>query len=280
VTNVLGRAAQATLELDPFPHLLIDDALESEVYARLVAQFPSLDVVNGHAHAKNNRLYLMSARDVDACSSISAEWKAFFRFHASSAFWRTALPLICTQLLAINPRLEEMAGRALEDFRVAVRRRDAPFAEEISLDCQFGVNSPVLRASSVRTPHVDRPSKLFNALLYCRAGDDDTPGGELVLYRATAPIRYAHGSSVLASRIVPAKRIAYRANRLVLFLNSPWAVHAVSPRPKTPHVRRYINIPCEFRRELFDVERAPRWLRYFDDVVASLRGPSAPAVVV
>src|SRR5262249_21943764 len=155
--------------------------------------------------AKNNHLYLLSARDVAQSDAISADWKAFFQYHASAAFWRSALSLLRAPLLAINPRLEELAGRTLEEFRATVRDHNATFAEEISLDCQFGTNSPVWRASSVRSPHLDRPSKLFNALLYCRADDDDTPGGELVLYRTIAPVRYAQGSSVLASGIVPVK---------------------------------------------------------------------------
>ena len=279
--NVLSRAAEAKFELDPFPHILIDDALDADVYANLAAQFPPLDVVNRRGgRAKNNHLYLLSARDVDAHPQISADWKAFFRFHVSGEFWRSALPLIRNPLLAIHPTLEQIAGRPLEDFRVMVRDHDATFDEEISLDCQFGTNSPVTRASSVRSPHLDRPSKLFNALLYCRAPDDDTPGGELVLYRPIAPLLYSDGSSILPTRVVPVKRIAYRANRLVLFLNSPRAVHGVTPRPKTPHVRRYVNFLCEFRENLFDVERAPALTRVYENALAAIRGRVDAAVTV
>jgi len=277
--NVLSRAAEAKFDLDPFPHVLIDDALDADVYANLAAQFPPLDVVNRRGgRPKNNHLYLLSARDVDAHPQISDDWKAFFRFHVSAAFWRSALPLIRTQLLAIHPDLERIAGRPLEDFRVTMRDHDATFDEEISLDCQFGTNSPVTRASSVRSPHLDRPSKLFNALLYCRAPDDDTPGGELVLYRPIAPLLYSDGSSILPTRVAPVKRIAYRANRLVLFLNSPRAVHGVSPRPKTRHIRRYVNFLCEFRENLFDVERAPALTRVYENALAAIR-PRADAVV-
>jgi hypothetical protein len=276
--NVLSRAARATFELDPFPHMLIDDALDADVYGDLTAHYPSLDVINRRGGGlKNNHLYLLSARDVDAHPRISEDWKAFFRFHVSAAFWLSALPLLRTQLLAIHPTLEALAGKPLEDFGVIVRDHDGAFDEDISLDCQFGANSPVTRASSVRSPHLDRPSKLFNALLYCRAPDDDTPGGELVLYRPVAPLLYSDGSSVLPTRVVPVKRIAYRANRLVLFLNSPRAVHGVAPRPRTPHVRRYINFLCEFRESLFDVERAPPLTRAFEGMLAAMR-PRATAV--
>jgi hypothetical protein len=45
--------------------------------------------------------------------------------------------------------------------------------------------------------------------------------------------------------------VPYEANTLVLFLNSPNSVHGVTPRPPTPHVRRYINFQVELSRDLF-----------------------------
>ena len=276
MTSVLSRAGALTLATDPFPHLLIDDALEPQIYASLAEQFPSIDIVNRRGRpVKNNHLYLLSAQDVVEDVRIAQAWRDFFRYHVSVQFWRDALPLIKSQLVTINPGLETLAGRALEEFRAVVRDKDSAFTEEISLDCQFGVNSPVIRRSSVRSPHLDDPSKLFNALLYCRAPEDDTPGGDLILYRRTGPLAYSDGSSILPTRVVAAKRIAYRANRLVLFLNSPWSVHGVTQRPQTPHVRRYINFLCEFRQPLFDVERASTLTRYFETARAALQRVTA-----
>ncbi len=263
--NALARARSMTLETDPFPHLVIDDALDAALYESLAAQFPPVDIVNRRGRrVRNNHLYLLSAADVAVHPAIAPAWKQFFRYPVSVEFWRDILPLVKSQLLTINPGLEQLAGRPLETFRVALREKDDEFTEEISLDCQFGVNSPVVRASSVRSPHLDRPTKLFNALLYCRAPDDDTPGGGLILYKATGPLAYSEGSSIMPTRVVAAKRIAYRANRLVLFLNSPWSVHGVEPRPRTPHVRRYINFLCEFKQPLFDVPRLSTAARYYE----------------
>ena len=269
--DLLARARSMTLETDPFPHLLIDDALDAESYSMLASQFPSVDVVNRRGRrVRNNHLYLLSAADVATHPAISPAWKAFFRYPVSVDFWRDVLPLIKSQLLTINPGLESLASRSLEDFRVGERRKDEAFTGEISLDCQFGVNSPVTRASTVRSPHLDRPTKLFNALLYCRAPEDDTPGGGLILYRTTGPLAYSEGSSIMPTRVVPAKRIAYRANRLVLFLNSPWSVHGVEPRPVTPHVRRYINFLCEFRQPLFELAHLSPMARHYETARAAV----------
>lgn len=272
MTRVLARAASLTLETEPFPHLLIDDALDRDIYASLAAQFPALDIINRKGRpVRSNHLYLMSAPAVETDPRIAQAWKEFFRYHVSIQFWREVLPLVKSHLLMVNPGLELIAGRRLEDFRAAMREKDASFDAEISLDCQFGTNSPVTKPSSVRSPHLDHPTKLFNALLYCRTPEDDTPGGDLILYRRIAALAYTEGSSIMPTRVVEAKRIAYRANRLVLFLNSPWSVHGVAPRPKTPHVRRYINFLCEFRQPLFEIERLPMLARYYEIASAAVR---------
>ena len=41
------------------------------------------------------------------------------------------------------------------------------------------------------------------------------------------------------------KTIPYRANTLVMWLNTPRSLHGVSPRPPTDVPRRYINILAE-----------------------------------
>lgn len=273
MTSVLARAASLSLETEPFPHLLIDNALDPDVYVSLTAQFPALDIVNYKGRpVRNNRLYQIPARAVEADPRIAVEWKEFFRYHVSIQFWHEALRLLKSHLLMINPDLEQIAGARLEDFRAVAReKKHAPFDAEICLECHFGINSPVTKPSSVRSPHLDHPRKLFNALLYCRTPEDDTAGGELILYRRIAPLAYTEGSGIMPTRVVEAKRISYRANRLVLFLSSPWSVHGVSPRPKTPHMRRYVNFVCEFRRPLFELERLPLLVRYYEIARAAIQ---------
>jgi hypothetical protein len=252
--SVLVSAASAILQSDPFPHLVIDNALEPALYERLTTHFPDIEAINRtNRPLKSNHPYMLSATEVLSGEGFSPDWKSFFEYHVSQSFWREALSFIKPSLLKIHPELERQAGRPLEEFRINVRQREGGIAGEIALDCQFALNTPVTKASTVRTPHLDRPNKLFNAMLYCRIPEDDTPGGDLVFYRCLKRVVYSNGSAVMPTRIIAAKEIAYRSNRLVLFINSPWSVHGVSPRPITPHCRRYINILCEYREPLFFV---------------------------
>ena len=47
----------------------------------------------------------------------------------------------------------------------------------------------------------------------------------------------------------------YKANTLLLFVNSPFAVHGVTERQPTPHLRRYVNFVAEMREPLYDIRQ-------------------------
>jgi 2OG-Fe(II) oxygenase superfamily len=121
------------------------------------------------------------------------------------------------------------------------------------MQCQFGMNSPVITEKSVRTAHIDKPMKIYNALLYCRADDDDSAGGELILYKFHKTPGFYGNRTALPGRITEVVSVPYSRNTLVLFLNSANSVHGVRPRKPTPHIRRYINFQVELETENFRV---------------------------
>ena len=240
----LGRAA---IRMDPFPHLVVPDALPRTLYEELERSYPPLTAVAGPGPLANNRLYKLAAADVIAGSQIAPRWREFFAYHTSAEFFRRVHALWKEVLAELHPDIPAAFGKAPEDLSV-VRRQPgkkgnaANFAADIVLDCQFGMNSPVTAPSSVRGPHLDNPAKLFAALLYFRHADDRSTGGELELYRVKPgqnPI--ARGSRVRPEAVEVAAHVAYAPNTLVMWINSPRAIHGVSPRSITPIPRRYVN---------------------------------------
>ncbi|WP_341676584.1 2OG-Fe(II) oxygenase [Niveibacterium sp. SC-1] len=266
--SILSNAARSDLVLDPYPHLLIENALDPQVFAQLAAHFPEDDIVrDGRPEAE--RWFDYPACKVLHDTAIAPIWQDFFRYHTSEAFFRELVALAGDALRRLNPDLEARIGRPLEGFRVGMRpggREDtlAPGAD-VSMECQFYVNyTRQLRA--VRGPHVDRPSELFAALLYFRDPADESEGGDLEICEAQAPL-YPDSHSVkiaeLPAEIAPAavrtiKSARYRANTLVLFLNSPRSVHAVSPRTPSPLTRRHINFCCDVPFDLFSYRLPPK----------------------
>ncbi len=266
--SILSNAAAADLRLDPYPHLVIENALDADVFAQLAAEFPADDTVVDGRPVKDT-WYDYPACKVVQDERISPRWREFFVYHTSGDFFRELVALAGPALRQLNPDFEERIGRQMEEFKVGMRPggRGDPLAPgaDVSMECQFYVN--YTRASrTVRGPHVDRPSELFAALLYFRQPEDDSSGANLDICEATAPI-YPSAHSVRiselpmevdASQVKVVRTAPYKANTLVLFLNSPKSLHAVSPRTPTPLTRRHINFCADVPFDLFEINLPPR----------------------
>jgi len=114
---------------------------------------------------------------------------------------------------------------------------------DVSLDCQIGINTPAKKKSSVRGVHTDATEELFAILLYFRQPADQSVGGDLELYEWNGRAdRYFDGEGVDRSRTKLVSVVPYRANTMVMFLNSDISLHAVSARSPSPLSRRLVNI--------------------------------------
>jgi hypothetical protein len=75
-------------------------------------------------------------------------------------------------------------------------------------------------------------------------------GGELELYRHNpAAAQFDKRHQLIRGDFEVARTVPYRPNMLVMWVNSPRALHGVSPRHPTSVPRRYVNIICETYRQ-------------------------------
>lgn len=266
--SILSRVTPEHLVLEPYPHLVVEDALHPDIFAQLFAAFPADELVVDGRPVKDTWF------DYPACKvvkdpRVASLWREFFAFHTSPAFFQELVKVAGPTLRRLHPDLESRIGKPLEEFRVGMRPggRGDPLAPgaDVSMECQFYANY-TRQPRTVRGPHVDRPSELFAALLYFRQQEDNSSGGDLDVCEAIQPI-YPGPRSVRISElpaevdadIVRTVRTArYKANTLVLFLNSPKSLHAVSPRSPTPLTRRHINFCADVPFDLFDFKLPPR----------------------
>jgi hypothetical protein len=266
--SILSNASRADLRTEPFPHLVIENALDPAVFAELAASFPADDLVVDGRPVKDTWF------DYPACKVVKDEritplWREFFAHHTSGDFFGELLQVAGDALRGLHPQLESRVGRPLEAFKVGMRPggRGDPLAPgaDVSMECQFYVN--YTRAPrTVRGPHVDRPSELFAALLYFRQPEDDSTGADLevcaandALFPGPKAVRIAELPAEVDSAQVRTVRTApYKANTLVLFLNSPRSIHAVTPRSPTPLTRRHINFCADVPFDLFDFDLPAR----------------------
>ena len=267
--SILSNASSMDLVHEPYPHLVIENALDPALFDELEATFPD------DALVVNERPVADTWFDYPACKvlnnhGISPLWQDFFRYHTSTAFFRELTSLAGPALLQLNPDLEARVGRRLDQFNVGMRPGGkenalAPGAD-VSMECQFYVNY-TRQPRTVRGPHVDRASELFAALLYFRQSNDDSSGADLHICEADHALYDDGGKSIriaaLPAEVDPSavktvRTARYKANTLVLFLNSARSIHAVSPRSPTALTRRHVNFCCDVNFDLFQIHAPAR----------------------
>lgn len=202
---------------EPFPHIVIENALKRDFYDNLVRTQPKPeDIIRGRPYGSNERIDLPTefTKDLDPV------WREFCSYHISMKF------------LA---QVYEVFG----DFIPSE-------VQSIGMRCQPGLNTPSETLSKVRGPHLDNPYELYAGLFYT-APD----GGNLELYRWKE--RKFYGKLEVPENCVErVKTIQCRPNTYVMFLNSDKSLHGVTPR-KSYNFRRLVNIVGDADRHLFTV---------------------------
>lgn len=248
--TILHGLTRADIEREPFPHVVVDGALEPELYRELAAAMPDAATLLAGRTLQNNTAYRYSAGQILA--GAPPVWQELVRLHTSQEFFGQVAALFGDVIRELHPALEQRTGRPLEDLRTNVRFAE-PFADA-ALDCQITWGSPVTTPTRCVGVHVDRQVALYAGLLYFRLPEDDSTGGDLELYRFRGSERaYSDDRWVDEALVEKVKTIPYAANRMVFFIHSPVAVHAVSVRSATPHPRLHVNFLAELREKFWEL---------------------------
>ena len=247
------RNGRARIDRTPFPHLVVENVLPTDVYATLDEAFPSIEYVADvpvGEEIQSNTTYLRTSDRTLEDETLSPLWREFVETNTGRNVFEHAIELFGADIAERHPTLEANFGKPLAAFTTARRSgkgdSEANRRADLMIDCQFGVNTPVQEMGAPRGPHVDRGAKLFSALLYLRDEKDESTGGEYELFRLRGkPFPRNKMKKVPERYIESVKKVPYRTNSLVMWMNTPDAVHAVHPRSITPFPRRYIAISGE-----------------------------------
>ncbi|MFF6995118.1 hypothetical protein ACFY93_09190 [Streptomyces sp. NPDC008313] len=264
ITSILAGVTKDDIRRDPFPHIVIHDALPQDLYDALAKSMPTAEYIGeriGKPITSNERYNYMSEM-ILGDETMARVWKDFVTYHSSPAFYEEFLDLFQEDLLANLPKAEEQLG-PLRDLRVGRRRRDTFDTHDILMDCTAVINSAVTgKPSAYRGPHVDKPYKLFGGLFYMRLPEDDAVGGDLVLYKYRTQAHKFHTSAseygdnrfdIDPSYVEEVTTVPYRSNTLVMYPINPLALHGVSVRALTHHQRRFVALVGDLQHQLFDL---------------------------
>ena len=241
--SVFAKARPEHVRVEPFPHIVIEEALARDHCEALLRSRPHYP---GDASASNRRLavpawMLMSLELYDPL------WRDFARLHCDRAICCRVADLFADHWPA------HLRDLPCEATRFGVLGRDTFESAEVLTDARLEVTSPVHGcASSHRRGHVDAPNRLFSALFYLRDPKDDSEGGGLELFRyRQGPPDKLDVFELPSACIEPVVTVPYRSNTLVVFPNSPQAVHGSQLRQVTPHERTYVFITAEVEADRF-----------------------------
>ena len=235
--SVLSKAIKVNLQLNPYPHLVIEDALPQEYYNILSSKFPLNYFENNKIEGENNVRKDIFYKDLMTNNEIDPEWKNFISYHSSMEFYHEILSVFEDIILQKFPNI----------FKNKNYLYDLGTSNQLSTS----INTPVIKNTSARGAHLDNLNKLFTGLFYMRSEKDNSQGGDLELFSWKKKIsinkkRLSSRFGISMSDIQLIKTIKYKPNTFVIFLNSLDSLHGVTPRSVTNEYRKM----CVFTSKL------------------------------
>lgn len=244
--TLLDHAPAPARRSDPYSYLVFDDVLPHDTYEALAHAYPNPRRLDSKLLEKSNQRYnLVSGWGAAEfpLETASPEWQAFIAAHESARFASQVLEQFPDHCVtgAAEPTLDvDKLGEGLaRDLGIDPAVQASDLVARATVAC----NTPVTQVSRVRGVHADAKRKAYVGLLYFRLPEDDSEGGDLQIHRWKPgarrerwPVKVEEGQTECV------ETVAYKANRLVLFITGENALHAVSPRTPTSHFRRLVVV--------------------------------------
>lgn len=245
--DVTQTITKDNLIMDPCPYFSIMDALPQALYDQLAAEYPEAHMMQDQKKNFQARRYRQHEL---VKGTITPLWQEFIEYHTSQEYKDKVLDLF-------EPAIDKYYAAHKQEWRYAdviPRHHEKKIKNSnlVELELQFVLNG--CQDTTVRTTHLDNAKELFAGLLYMRKPEDVSTGGDIQVFRKLVKnpiytgIREVDSKQVTAAGIVP-----YRANTMILFLNTIDTLHGVTPRIGATEVRRYINIDAHQRHRLFQI---------------------------
>ena len=241
-----------TVQTDPYPHVIIEDALPWDLYENLEAEFPEKTLLATDPF-DNGICYRLKADKLLSLTFESGLWRDFAEYHTSAEWFNEVNELF-------KPYMPGVLHKTFTEDDLGARGW-ADENKNIWTDCQLVMHKPI-EERTTRTPHIDNPMEMWAGLLYMPCSNDQSTGGEFQIYSTQSSVQKVDkkaGRQIYDSDLgTVVKTIPYKRNTFVMFANnSPNTVHGVSLRQNATLNRRSVNIIGEFKRgyaTMYDVQ--------------------------
>ena len=232
-----------TVIIEPYPHVVIEDALPWDLYAELENSFPEKQILDTQPY-DNGICYRMKANVMLDPNFQPLVWRKFTEYHTSAEWFNEVNELFYDHMPKVLQKKftdKDLGARGWADEN-----------KNIWTDCQTVMHKPITETTS-RTPHIDNPMEMWAGLMYMPYKDDTSVGGEFQLHSVknkVSKVDKSKGRQIFDDDLGPVvKTVPYKRNTFVMFANnSADTVHSVSKRISPTYYRRSVNIIGEFKR--------------------------------
>ena len=228
-----------TVQADPYPHVVIEDALPWDLYEQLEREWPEQQLLATQPH-DNGICYRLKADSMLRPGLVSEAWRKFTEYHTSVKFYNEVKNVFKDYITDLPNIENSLSPRGWDKGN-----------DMIGTDCQTVMHSPIDFSS--RTPHIDNPREIYAGLLYMPYPNDDSTGGEFQIHRSVGQIKRVNKNGGREVEVKNqggiVKSVPYKRNTFVMFCNnSSNTVHSVSKRKNATLHRRSVNIIAEYNR--------------------------------
>lgn len=235
--SLLKNFKKTDLHLEDFPYISIENALDETFYNELSINFPKYEEFTNNVNVQENTRYDIPSENYFGNNSA---WKEFLEYHSSIHFFESVISIFSDEikktknqnLLNLLSKKDLRSGSSKTDFKE--NKIDLWHDIGININTKVSDNKP-----SVRTPHLDNPTKIYGGLFYMKDPSDNCKGGDLELYKFKNKKRYI-GNAVPSRFVKKISQVDYKENNLVIFLNTDDSIHGVTKRTATQFSRRFL----------------------------------------
>jgi hypothetical protein len=210
---------RATLHLDPFPYAVIDDLLPRTLYKFLLKGIPPLKLLGSNPNKQQIEVPFSLAPTLSHC------------------VWRFMAAVVVPELIA--PRIIEKFRAPIDEWIT----RNWPGLSPSSVDLTGTSGRIMLRRRGYRiAPHRDPKWGFITCILYlARGNDSEAWGTQIYAVDSDAEARGVGPYWIDPAQCRTVEDVAFRRNRVLVFLNSDGAHGAQIPADAEPeNLERYI----------------------------------------
>lgn len=258
--SLLQNYDKSNFFIDPFPHVIIDNALPENIYEELEKHVPN-DLINQTDLELNNHRTNVFPDQLKDNLKYNI-WFDFLAYHNSISFYEEFISIFKNEINKLYPNLiNEQKKKLLQKDNIkTMRNKDAAVIKknETLFTSIYGCNTPVKVPTSVVQPHLDHYNKFNFGLYYLRPEEDKSEGGDLVIYKwkedygnfKKKNIIFTEKWTNMHEHVKPVKTVKYKKNCVIFGINTINSLHGVTVRKKTTHIRQLAYFSTALDKDL------------------------------